>query len=319
MAVLNPLEKKARSSFIKGLLIAGFIGILAVSFLALIIFKKNGEEKERLAAQKPVVIITQDIKSGDEITEDMLNTELANPEVATAGSITLSDFSEYSSIFDDDGNLIGFNRIIAKIDIPAKSILSQDMIAIEDEKITSDLREQEYNMIVPYATLEDGDTIDIRLRLPSGVDYIVISKKKVSLINLGDTFSTESISLKLSEGELLTMSSAIVDAYQITGSKLYAIKYTDPGLQKAATATYVPNLETTHLIEKNPNIVNEAKRELIERYNATYVENRQGVDSALQAVEDDERQSKIESGTGSEISTQEAERKTYLDSLYGAE
>ena len=33
----------------------------------------------------------------------------------------------------------------------------------------------------------------------------------------------------LSEDEILTMSGATVEAYQATGSKLYAVKYVEPG------------------------------------------------------------------------------------------
>ena len=276
MATLNPLEKKARASFIKGLLISGLIGIIIIALLVLWIFKLNGKEKERIAAQKTVVILKSEVKSGEEITSDMLTTQLANAEVATAGSITMSQFAELSEISDEAGNLIPI-KILAKIDIPAKSILTADMISTEEEVVTNDLREQEYNMIVPITNLESGDTIDIRLRLPSGEDYIVISKKKVTLTDLGGVYSTETLLLNVTEEEILTMSAAIVDAYQIAGSKLYATKYTDPGLQSKASSTYVPSQATVRLVDTDPNIVATARNELINRYNNTYAQYRQGV------------------------------------------
>lgn len=318
MATLNPLEKKARASFIKGLLISGLIGIIIIALLVLWIFKLNGKEKERIAAQKTVVILKSEVKSGEEITSDMLTTQLANAEVATAGSITMSQFSELSEISDDAGNLIPI-KILAKIDIPAKSILTADMISTEEEVVTNDLREQEYNMIVPITNLESGDTIDIRLRLPSGEDYIVISKKKVTLTDLGGVYSTETLLLNVTEEEILTMSAAIVDAYQIAGSKLYATKYTDPGLQSKASSTYVPSQATVRLVDTDPNIVATARNELINRYNNTYAQYRQGVNDALSAIDESIKSSGIESNTESEIATQEAERKTYLESVYGVE
>lgn len=318
MATLNPLEKKARSSFIKGLLIAGLIGIIIIAMLVLWIFKLNGEEKERIAAQKTVVILNSEVKSGEEITSDMLTTQLANAEVATSGAITMGQFSELSEITDEAGNLLPI-KVLAKIDIPAKSILTADMISTEEEVVTNDLREQEYNMIVPITNLESGDTIDIRLRLPSGEDYIVISKKKVTLTDLGGVYSTETLLLNVTEEEILTMSAAIVDAYQIAGSKLYATKYTDPGLQSKASTTYVPSQATVRLVDTDPNIVATARNELINRYNNTYSQYRQGVNDALSAIDETIKASGIESNTESEIATQEAERKTYLESVYGAE
>lgn len=316
MATLNPLEKKARSSFIKGLVIAGIIGTLIVAFLAMIIFKMNGEEKQRIAAQKQVLVLNSDIKSGEEVTADLLSSQLANSEVATASAITMNQFTELSTVTDDAGNLMAV-KVIAKIDIPAKSILTQDMVTVEDEKVTDDLREQEYNMVVLPATLEEGDTIDIRLRLPTGEDFIVVSKKKVKLSNLGGTFSPQSIIINLTEDEILTMSAAIVDAYQMEGSKLSASKYTDPGLQAKATPTYVPSNATINLINTDPNIVQTARNSLISRYNNTYNQYRAGIDGTLSGIDEATRQSGVQSGTGTETATQQSERQTYLEQMYG--
>ena len=39
MATMNPLERKARNSFIKGLVIAGLIGLIGIIVLAIFIIK----------------------------------------------------------------------------------------------------------------------------------------------------------------------------------------------------------------------------------------------------------------------------------------
>ena len=52
MAPLNPLEQKARSSFIKGVLIASIIGIAIIAFLAYQIYNMKQTEQARLNAQK---------------------------------------------------------------------------------------------------------------------------------------------------------------------------------------------------------------------------------------------------------------------------
>ena len=115
------------------------------------------------------------------------------------------------------------------------------------------------------------------------------------------------------------MSSVIVDAYQIAGSYLYATKYTDPGLQTVATPTYVPSYETIQLISTDPNIVNEARNNLVSRYNETYNNYRSGVSNALNASDERTRASAVETGTSQEIATQQSERRSYLDSMYGIE
>ncbi len=316
MATLNPLEKKARTSFIKGLVISGLIGLIIIVVLGLLLFKMNGEEKQRIAAQKDVVIINTDIKSGEEITSDMLTRVKANAEVATPTALTMAQFNEMSTIVDESGNAYAV-KIIAKIDIPSKSMLTSDMVSTEEDVVTDDLREQEYNMIILPTNLETGDTIDVRLRMPSGEDYIVISKKKITISDLGGTQSTQTMIMNVTEDQILTMSAAIVDAYQIEGSKLYATKYTDPGLQAVATQTYVPSRETANLISMDPNIVQTARNALINRYNTSYNEYRSGVNNALNAVDQTTRETGIQAGTSSEVATQQTERQTYLESMYG--
>lgn len=316
MATMNPLEKKARSSFIRGLLIAGLIGIIVIVILTVQIFKMRGEENQRIASQKNVVIIKQDIKSGEEITSDMLLTVKANSEVASTGAMTMADFSTLSTATDDAGNTANL-RVLAKIDISAKTVITEDMLSTEETAVSNDLRQQEYNMIVLPSTLADGDTIDIRLRLPNGADYIVLSKKKVKLADLNGAVSATTILINVTEDQILTMSAAIVDAYKISGSKLYATKYTDPGLQAVATATYIPSNDTINLIDKDPNIVTTARNALITRYNENYSTYRTGIQSTINSIESSTQQSRVESGTSSETATQQAERKTYLDSLAG--
>ncbi len=317
MATMNPLEKKARTSFIKGMLIAALIGILVAILLGYKIYKMNADEKARIAALKPVVVLNTDVKSGDEITPDMLVSTTANAEVANSGSLTMSQYNTSRDIIDENGNLVGTNKIIAKIDIPAKAILTPEMLTAEENITTNDLREVEYNMLVLPSKLENGETIDIRLRLPSGADYIVLSKKKVTLADLGGVTSDTTILLNVAEEQILTMDAAIVDAYRMKGSKLYAVKYTEPGLQSAAIPTYVPSNDTVSLIDRDPNIVTTARNELISRYNQSYNSYRPGIDNAINQTDEEERKSNVESGTSSEITKQQTERKQYIDAIYG--
>ena len=373
MATLNPLEQKARSSFIKGFVIALLIGIAASAFLGLQLYKKIGEENQRLSAQKSVVVINQDVSSGQLLTEDMFKTIKVDPDMAQSsavnaynklqayflsdkngnridttidknGNTTLtitiaaessqSNGGKYEVQIDDNGNYfytdlngetkyieLADTALIAKIDLSKNTVISASMIGESNEKNTDDLREQEYNMLVLPSDLATDDIVDIRLRLPSGVDYIVLSKKRVRL--LGSDSGTISnypntIVIKETEGELLTMSAAIVDAYKIKGCKLYAIKYTDPGIQDQAQQTYVPSYETEKLVERDPNIVETAKNALIQYYNNN-ADNaiREKIQNAINQETAETQKSAVESGTSSEISEQQSERKQYLQTLSG--
>ena len=64
-------------------------------------------------------------------------------------------------------------------------------------------------LVLPYQ-LATGDYIDIRLRMPNGNDYIVVSKKMVEIPQIAGVDSTDSIWIKMTEEETLLLSNAIV-------------------------------------------------------------------------------------------------------------
>lgn len=167
------------------------------------------------------------------------------------------------------------SALVAKLDMNKNTVITLEMIAKSDEALTDDIRRQEYNCVVLPLDLETGDYIDLRLMLPNGQDYIVVSKKQVTLATSIDPTtgtlwtSPDTIWVNLAEDEILSMSCAIVDAYKISGAKLYATVYTDPGMQKPAKPTYLINAETAALIQKDPNVLAEALTELRSRYNGT--------------------------------------------------
>lgn len=359
MATLNPLEQKARSSFIKGFLLAILIGLIVAGLLGYFLYDTRSKESERLAAQKDVMVLSKSVASGDLITSDMLKKVKVDADVVPTGATNAYSTLQSYSLKDGNGNTVttvvegnkyipfvtvdsenaqyevqkdstgryfytnGNNNVVyletvpfvAKVDLGVNTIITPDMIAKSDESTADDIRQQEYNMIILPTTLKDNDTIDIRLRLPSGLDYIVVSKKKVTIPNLGEGLSSTTIMINMSEAETLTMSAAIVDAYKIAGSKLYADIYTEPGLQGSATATYMASSETLTLINQDPNIVQTAKSALISYYNANFDNFRKGVSNILGTMDATEQQSNVESGTSSESSASRAERESYLSSL----
>ncbi len=312
MATMNPLEQKARSSFLKGLIIALLIGSIVAGFLGMQIFKMKGEEKQRIEAQKTVMTLKSSVKSGEEITSEKIQTSTADANVTPNEILTQNLLDAITN--DQNGNKI--KKAIAKIDLTEKTILTTNMITTEDSYPTNDARQQEYNMIVLPTLLETGDTIDIRLRLPNGVDYIVLSKKKVTIPDLkGTTSAASTIIINVNESEILTMSAAIIDTYKIKGSKLYANQYTDPGIQNISSLTYVPSEETKALVKEDSNIANDTRTELITMTESKYNNFRKDINSTLNSIDSTVQQSGVESGTTSETTTQQSQRKTYLDSL----
>ena len=114
----------------------------------------------------------------------------------------------------------------------ANTVITKDLISKSDNTVADDVRREEYNVFVLPMDLATGDYIDVRLMLPSGQNYIVVAKKEVTIPNIAGADSEDTVWLNLREDEILSISSAIVDAARINGAKLYVTKYTALSLPK---------------------------------------------------------------------------------------
>lgn len=301
MATTNPMQRKAKNSFLLGVLLTMIVMGVIVGLLFLKIMNMQKTENERLANQKQVYVLSQDVKSGDKVDSANLTTITVDNAAVPSNAITPGSLTEYT---------------VAKIDLKKGTTITAGMITESSEETTADLRMQEYNMIKLSTQLATNDYIDIRLRMPSGLDYIVVSKKSVKIPVIGGEESSNTIWVKLSEAETLAMSNAIVEAYTMNGAILYTTTYTEPGMQDAATPTYVPSANVQNLMNQNPNILQEAKNALFTRYNSTSSIRTNNINGELSQYQE-EAQGNISNGVSSEVTSAQEQRKSYLDALAG--
>ena len=303
----NPMQRKARNSFLLGMLLMLIITGAIIAFLILQLTNMKKEEKELEASYVTVYTLNKDVESGDEVTEaDFTMTQVTNATAPT-DYLTPSD--------------LGTN-MIAKISMTRGTVLSKEMVYIDETVTGNDVRKEEYNMFILPTDLVTGDYVDVRLLLPSGTNYIVVSKKKVEIPNIAGVDSTDTISIELSEDEINMISSAIVDAFRYNGAKLYVNKYTEPGLQEASIPTYPVNYDVLQLINGNPNILEEARNALWNRYNATdssgvqtQAEQRTNVIDAGINADPEQSQSNLESNMNESITDAVTTRQEYLEGL----
>ena len=205
--------------------------------------------------------------------------------------------------------------VIAKVDMNKNTVITPDLVVQSDEVVTDYTRQQEYNVLILPTDLLTDDYIDIRLMTPSGQDFIVVSKVKVEIPKNADgTYVADTIKVNLREDETLAMSSAIVEASGLLGSKLYATKYVEAGMQQASLPTYTPNAAVTAQIQSNPNIVDQAKEELAARYSQAAKDSRNNyLQSLINQSEDyyDNQQDAMEDS----IKNSQAARQKYLETL----
>lgn len=229
----NPMQKMKRNSTLTGVIIGLMIGLVLCAILYMFLTKTAGTTNVDKENSITVSVLVTPIKSGTKITPADIIQKVVSIDTAPSDAVTLT------------------TDAIAKIDLNAGTILGSSMLSPTAEEIKSDSRKQEYNMISLPTQLSVNDFIDIRLQLPNGGDYIVISKKQVIDCN------SSTIWLQMNEDEILTMSNAIVEYYIMAGSKLYATVYSNPGTQQAAIPTYCPNADVVALISGNDNITAE--------------------------------------------------------------
>jgi hypothetical protein len=317
MAV-NPMQRRARNSFLGGFLVALLI-MACVVFALLYKIKGLNEAKEALESKQTIVwVAASDLESGAEVTMDSFIAETVQTTVDTTQVISMDDFSfidestgEIIDKYNEDGTLQE-KTLIMKVAVPAGTIVTKDMISEVDDQVQDDQRLEEYNMIVLPSELKNNQYIDIRMMLPTGENYIVLSKKKVIQCNL------TTIWLKMSEDEILTLGNAIVEAYTGTGIKLYASSYIEPGLQTAATPTYAVSEAVLKLIQTDPNIRTEARNALWARYNdQNQVEQRVNHINSILSNYEDSRTASVEAGFSEEISSLKEARQTFVDALEG--
>ena len=283
---VNPMQKMKRNSTLTGLVIGLLIGLILCVCLYMFLTSSSGAMVKGDTVS--VCVLNTTVKSGGVISLANISTKVMSVENVPADAVTVT------------------SDVVAKIDLSAGTILTSGMLNTSATTLTNDLREQEYNMITLPTTLTVGDFIDIRLQLPNGGDYIVVSKKQV--LNCNST----TVWLNMYEEEIELMSNAIIEYYIMAGSKLYATTYTEPGLQTAAVGTYVPNATVSTLIASNPNIKNYINSD---RYADKLKEIRNNHINAAVNSYSENAITNIESNMKDEIETLKQSREAYFGTL----
>ena len=420
----NPMQRKSRNSFLLGMVLTLLITGVIIALLFLQLKQKTEQLNAELNAKVIVYTLTQNVKSGQELTQDMFakreihkdsipsnatslgsvidtwflqtkdgtmintdeygiylnkpdsilevtedakykifgkdkeNKEESKKEVSSKDEIVqdtdgayivdTSNSDKITRVYQEDltgsyyvyklddssmrtGNNVARVKeylelqnvpVLAKVEMNANTVITRDFVVQSDEVVTDDTREQEYNMVVLPVDLMTDDYVDIRLMTPAGQDFIVVSKAKVNIPKNSDgSYVTDTMRVNLREDEILFMSSAIVEAYGLLGSKLYATKYVEPGLQQPSVPTYTPNAAVIAQIDPdldgkidNPNIVEEATTGMAARFSEKAKETR---NKYLQSIinNSEDYTSNIQGKVEEDAKKQSTTRQKYLESL----
>ena len=361
----NPMQRKARNSFLLGMLVMVLISGVVIAFLFIQLMNKNKKEQEELKASVKAYVLNKDVSSGQVITTDMLSLQTVNKNLVPSNATSDITMIQNYALQDKEGNdiytkydknnnnpklyinknnkeyevqkedetdnyyIIGSNNskeylelnsvpLIAKVTMKKNTLLTTELLSKGDNQVQDDVRKQEYNMIVLPIDLVTGDYVDIRVMFPNGQDFIVVAKKEVEIPTIGTADSEDTIWMNLSEDEILHMSCAIIDSAQVKGAKIYATKYTEAGMQKAATPTYPINESTSKLLQSDPNVLEKAMAEIRTRYgNGNSAEIRNNYINSSINNQGEQAQSNLETKMEESVTNSKNSRKEYLDSLSG--
>ena len=225
----NPIQRKTRNAFLSGMLIMLLVASAIFAVLYFTVFSDMFAGTTGSGGTVYAYKLIAEVKSGEQI--DASKVEM----VKVAANNLPSDYI-------NEG--IDVTAYKSKINLQAGTVLSASLLYSGEELVDS-TRLVEYNMLTLPSNLTVGDYIDVRFTMPSGQNYIVLSKKQVKNIQ-GTT-----VTLYLTEDEILMMSSAIIESYVMKASNLQAIKYVQAGIQEPSTPTYSVNSDVYQLIMAN--------------------------------------------------------------------
>lgn len=209
------------------------VGILfAMTIAALVVTKMNLDEitasndaniAEMVQNQKTVYVVSTEDGLGIEHGEIILDGVNVTRQTVYTG------LESFNYITDED---IGSTAIV---DMDEGMTVMKNMVT--PLTIATDTREYEVQVANLMVDQKENDLVDIRIMFPDGSDFLILPKKQVKNLNLENcVFWTY-----LNEEEILRLASATIDAYTITGTKIYAARYVEGNLQKEAIPTYLVN------------------------------------------------------------------------------
>lgn len=242
---------KKRKSSIKILaIILGLIVVLCGVFVALLYQKTKDVQtaqstiatlQSQIETNKMFVYVaSEDLKKGT-VLEEGVNVEVQEAVTALPSVLYLQE--------DDMGKTL-------TVDVAAYEPIMASMVTAET--LTQDMREVEIGVAHLMVDQQNLDYVDIRIMFPNGEDYVVIPKVKVNNLLLENSIFYTA----LNESEILTLASATIDAYTISGAKIYTTRYIESNLQEESIANYPVRGDILSLIATDPNILEVAQETL---------------------------------------------------------
>lgn len=244
--------------------------------------------------------VIKQTKPGEQITDEMI-------DVISVPASMLND-----SFVMDPSTIVGK---YSKVSILPGTPITRDVLMDEDINDKNALYHtvREYDVVVNLwpIGLQIGDYVDMRIIMPYGEEYIVLSHMRVN------GMSDKTVKFLMTEAQINLYQSALVDYYlnSAQGVAIYFTKYIEPGVQEPALITYKVSDHIMEAMKKNGNLYATAWASV---YDAT---TRNEIDADLvetdreEELDDDSRASTISGGRNTWIGEVDSGRNTYTETV----
>lgn len=252
------------------LLVLTYVTVFLVGYLYITSTNKTLGEKDTKILQLedslkqigelvPAFTIASDVRMGKKIEE----TDLVQIEVPVSMS---------KNLIQDKNELIGK---FYKTNLTAGTVLTTDVVY--DFELTDDMRLFDVVLHNIPVGLKPGSYVDVRIAMPMGEDFIALAHKRVYDINAGV------LKLAVTEKDIHTYNSMLIDSLIYPGTKLYAVEYIEAGAQKPADVYYPISKNVLAVAQKDPNLLEAIKSDILKR--------REVLEASLQGILPDDETS----------------------------
>ncbi len=100
----NPMQRKARNSFLLGMLVMLLIAGVVIGLLFMQLMNKTKKEQEELKASVKAYVLNQDVSSGQVITNDMLTIQTVNKNLVPSNATSDIEIIQNYALQDKAGN-----------------------------------------------------------------------------------------------------------------------------------------------------------------------------------------------------------------------
>ncbi|MDO7904925.1 SAF domain-containing protein [Paenibacillus sp. JX-17] len=250
------LRKKSRQLLLAGSVGAGVVGLI---FIIYVFYSHVQLRTVRQQASDQVTQFKQEVQKQSVQDQQQIAAYVLIRDIAAGVTIKAEDLQlrhipagiAPANVISDRSKPAGKT---VKIPLQKSTVLTTGMLN-DQSPVSHDLRHRQFGAALLPSNLKTGDVVDLRIQFPSGQDFIILAKKKINILSAPNIWFT------LTEQEILTLSSAIVDAY-LHKASIYALTYVEPEFQKEAIPTYPANHDVIKLMAGDPNIVQQAERAL---------------------------------------------------------